>query len=527
MGENSIKVGTAAMFSDNSFDLRSFEGGIHDSIIARVTFILLDDSDQVRFNSYGGWKALGTIECVPYLNDSKTTTKIVAKPMNGHFSKYPVLNELVLIKKAVSYISQGGQNNYNPDYYYTDIIHTWNAIEHNATPDSNLLSSTIENTTTYSDSTIGHTAKNNIQNSVSITGQFNEKGKTRKLISLPGDVTIQGRSGHSIRFGSSIDGFNSPIKGNDRSPLIMISNNQHERDNSNPSFEDINKDGSSLYILNGHDIGFEISSLNFDSHNMVINDSVKSNYIVPTNPSEVPFTQSPTKTDSVVNKDKDSVPSNFPVSNSTPTKNTNNTDDDLEELPANESLLPFVKETEKDIVNINNTYNDFDNNTIPDSKSVVNNISSTKLIFNKVPFEIQQNKTYCLVACISMLLRSLNISNVNQDKIGSLTDKTGNLNLFDVGKVYNLSFKKIPISGGIKGYQTISEKLISNNSPFILERKSIEHPDLDSKSHFVVVVGIDSDGSIITRDPRGKNFSNYKLNVSDLKPSGGTIRIFK
>jgi hypothetical protein len=104
--------------------------------IARVTNVLLDDSDMEKFTRLGGWKAIGTIECIPFINfnDSKTSP-IVARPINGNYTQYPVINEIVLVKILISKQAQNNIGNYNPEFYYTDIISVWNAPEHNAVPD--------------------------------------------------------------------------------------------------------------------------------------------------------------------------------------------------------------------------------------------------------------------------------------------------------------------------------------------------------------------------------------------------------
>ena len=64
----------------------------------------------------------------------------------------------------------------------------------------------------------------NIASDTSITGIFKESGNVTNLRKGPGDIAHEGRSGHSLKFGSTVDGFNQNIKGPDRSPFLILSN---------------------------------------------------------------------------------------------------------------------------------------------------------------------------------------------------------------------------------------------------------------------------------------------------------------
>lgn len=515
-----LKFGSAAMLGGQGSGQSGIFGMGESNIIARVVFVLLDDSNKEKFDKYGGWKALGTIECIPYINGADSTAVISAKPIDSHFTKFPVTNELVSIKRGVSSKSQGGINNYSPEWYYVDIMSTWNAIEHNATPDSSLLKATY-NLSPYSETTIGLTAKDATNERVDITGDFRDTGKVRKLIKAPGDMTVEGRSGNTIRLGSYIEKFNSPISGKDRSPLIMIVNGQRETDSKVPIFEDVNKDGSSFYLLNGQSVNFIPSSINFDSFNMSIDVTVKSNYVEPIIAPDVPVSQSATTFDNTIidAKKKDTAPEILPVSTQTKSKETTDTQDDEEVLPSNESQIQFAQETE-DVIDLDDSDND-DKTYKPDTKDIVSNTSSASLFFD-VQFEVQQNRIYCFIAAATMLLRYLNV-NTSQTAIGNrYVDANKNLNFQKVANDANKKLTRLNIPGGEPGYQYIINKIKSLNKPFILQRKGITNPQ---KSHFVVVVGISSKGQVIINDPRSTGGRNNILKASDLKDVGGSLRI--
>lgn len=515
MSETSVKFGSAAILSGHRSNQFGSSGNGETHIIARVTFVLYDDSNIEKFNKYNGWKGLGTIECIPYVNGADPSAYIVAKPIDSHFTKWPLINELVSIKRGVGSKSQGGLSNYQPEYYYTDIIPTWNATEHNATPDSNLLSNTKQNTSPYTDTSIGLPANNNNKNQISITGNFTDTGKVKKLIKAPGDLTFEGRSGHSIRFGSSIEGFNSPVVGPNRNPLIMMTNGQKETStNAIPVFEDVNNDGSSFYMLHGHDVAFNPASFNFDSFYTKVNTAVKSNYVEPLPSPNTPVSQSATfKDKSTVATD--STPTKLSISNATKPKDTTKVEDDLQELPDRESNTTYAQETE-DIIDL-----ELSNNPV-----ITNDESPTISVSDiGVPFEVQINNYYCFVASTSMVLRGLGVS-TSQNDLSRFVDTSHKLNLYKVANSFNKKLQVVTLSGKDGGYDTVINKFKSTNKPFILEKRSLSTPDDLSRSHFVVVTGISSDGKIVANDPGKTNGRNKLIERKDFKPTGGTLRIF-
>ncbi len=521
MSNGSLKFGSAAMVGAQISANPGMFGMGESTIIARVTFVLLDDSDTEKFKKYNGWKGIGTIECVSYINGADDSAIMTAIPISNQISRYPVKNELVLLTRAVSFKSQGGINNYSPEFYYTDTISTWNAVEHNATPNS-LIEKNKAGQTPYSETTRGLSNKEVTEHKLDVTGDFKEKGTVRKLIKAPGDMTIEGRSGNTVRFGSYIQSFNSPITGKDRSPLIMIVNGQRDTNSKNPIFEDVNKDGSSLYLLEGQTVNFLASSLNFDSFNMKIDTNVKSNYVESNVVVEVPVSQPAATVDKKEIDKKDKIEPVVPVTTATEAKKTSDVEDDeIDLIPDKESDLPFVDETgDVDIIELEESINEAVN-FVPEPSEVVLNIPSSNIYF-PVPFEVQIGREYCFIASASMLLRHFN-KNTSQTFIDSkYTDSKKNLNFYKVANDYGKKLTRISIPGGEAGYKIIIDKIKSLKVPFILQRNPVTSR---SKNHFVVVIGISSSGKIIVNDPRSKNSANIILKPSELKTSGGTLRI--
>lgn len=286
--------------------------------IARVKDILLDDSNIDKFNKLGGWRAIGTIECIPFINfnDSKTDP-IIARPLNSNVTQYPLVNETVLVKVLISKQAQNSLDNYKPEYYYTDIISVWNAPEHNAVPDVSFF-------------------KNN-PNSTSVTGKFTSSGETKRLIKAPGDITIEGRRGGSIRVGSNTPGFKTPWTAAKPKPVMVISNNPASV--SGPArFEDINNDGSILFMMSGHNPGFKPASANFDSYDTIVTISEKQNVIVVDQKPQSEVTGSLVQQDAKPIPPEAPVTGSLPVSNPTPPTVKGDVEVDEEDMPEREDL---------------------------------------------------------------------------------------------------------------------------------------------------------------------------------------------
>lgn len=299
-----------------------------DLVLARVSSVLLDDKDPKLFNELGGWKSIGSIKCRPFINyNDPQSTPIVARPINGNITRYPLVNEIVVIYTLVSKEAQNNFDNYKPEVYYTDILSLFSAVEENAAPDESYL-------------------KLN-PNEKYVTGRYSPSGKIKRLIKAAGDVTIEGRRGNSIRFGSNMEGFNTPWKAKTINPILIISNNPTTNDNPDVRFENINKDGSTLVMMSGHNISFEPSSDNFDSYKKVVSIDQKNNVVV-ADPAK------PQPTDSLKAQDAkgvspDKPTTNIPVSSASSASNITNAQED-DNLPDREDLFNVEVKEEIDYV---------------------------------------------------------------------------------------------------------------------------------------------------------------------------------
>ena len=286
--------------------------------IARVKFVLLDDSDLPKFNRLGGWKAIGSIECLPFINfNDPKTDPIIARPLRSNYTLYPLVNEAVLVKILISKEAQDNVGNYKPEFYYTDIISVWNAPEHNAVPDKSYF---LLN-----------------PNDKTGTGKFIQTGETKRLVKAPGDVTLEGRRGGSIRLGSNTPGFRTPWTAATSKPIFVISNNPVKADGP-ARFEDINKDGSIMMMMSGHNPGFVPASANFDSYNIIATISEKQNVVVTDQKPQSEPTASLAQQDAKPIPPEVPVTESIPVSNPVPPAVKNDIQLDEEELPEREDL---------------------------------------------------------------------------------------------------------------------------------------------------------------------------------------------
>jgi hypothetical protein len=230
---------------------------------ARVKDIVLSANTQTEnfFNEAGGWAGLGSIKFTPVgVTIDNKISKLIAKPIFTNNSQYPLIGELVLILSAPSF-----NLNNDPgakDFFYLTTIGLWNSVSHNAFPDINTFNELIRQGET--ELKLGNT--------------FKEKEGIKNLLPEEGDILIEGRWGQSIRF-SSTTSPKQPTnswssQGDLGQPITIIRNGQTQVDIDKnpwvPLYEDINNDGSSIYLCSGQDIPLELASKNLKSFDVTV-----------------------------------------------------------------------------------------------------------------------------------------------------------------------------------------------------------------------------------------------------------------
>ena len=278
--------------SDNSS--KKGGGGGNTFFFARVNDILLSTKTETDdfFNDAGGWSGLGSIKFTKLgsSTDKGNPTTLIARPLFTNVLQYPILQEIVLILQAPS---EGlNKDPQAKTYYYLTTVGLWNSIHHNAFPDIPNFNNKIRNKNKTSTKEIeeGSTNTNSPDTEVLKFGNsFKEKSGIRNLLPEEGDVIVEGRWGQSIRFSSTttkkLPSNSWSSQGELGSPITIIRNGQSKERNTSapwvPIYEDINNDGSSIYMSSGQDIPLELASKNLKSFDVTVGSAFNSALQIP------------------------------------------------------------------------------------------------------------------------------------------------------------------------------------------------------------------------------------------------------
>lgn len=205
---------------------------------------------------------------------------ILAKPMNSAMKHIPVEGEFVQIVPGpgLGLNDTRGQI----DYYYTPPFDLWGASHHNALPDLGDYGNYVN----YTTNTPEQTSATNRATDVSFSGSvayplgpnFYEKSDIKALRVFTGDVTLEGRWGNSIRFGSTTpnrktDNYWSEV-GAIGDPITIIRNGQGPQLDKTPwvpTVENINRDASSIYLTAGQKVVIDDIQNNYSLASWQIN----------------------------------------------------------------------------------------------------------------------------------------------------------------------------------------------------------------------------------------------------------------
>ena len=279
-----------------SISSNSSKGGGNSNafFFARVNDILLSTETKTEnfFNNAGGWAGLGSIKFIQLgtTTDDDNPSQLIAKPLFTNIIQYPILEEIVLILQAPS--SGLNTDPQSKTYYYLTTIGLWNSIHHNAFPDIPNFNKKIskKNNNSIQQVEEGSTTSTSPDTEVLKFGNsFKEKPDIRTLLPEEGDIMVEGRWGQSIRFSSTttkkLPNNSWSAQGELGSPITIIRNGQTKEKNTSapwvPIYEDINKDGSSIYMSSGQDIPLELASKNLKSFDVTVGAAFNSALQIP------------------------------------------------------------------------------------------------------------------------------------------------------------------------------------------------------------------------------------------------------
>lgn len=200
---------------------------------ARVLEVILDSSHRY-WKDLGGTQSLyGVFFQKLYRNDQISDIETeqtfqFAYCYKNTFRRVPLPGEIVALTTALSVETSMKLKVDSTKLYWVDIIPVWNSTHLNLYPDLN---------------------------KVLDIKPFEESDKVKPLQLAPGDVTLEGRHGQSLRFGGTkITG--SPIAEtvNNKPYAILSVGHEGEETPQETRFENIDKDISSIYLVSDHKV---------------------------------------------------------------------------------------------------------------------------------------------------------------------------------------------------------------------------------------------------------------------------------
>jgi hypothetical protein len=221
--------------------------------VGKVYAVMLSPSSVPKkiWEQNGSWSGIGTIIYQEYredteiplvdLTDEFLNTLPTALPLYPSQKYFPLPGEIVLLMDLPS--APSPVTDKTNETYYLSPINAWNSPQFNGL--------FIEED------------KNILYNS------FIEDGNFRGLQTFEGDYLLEGRFGNSVRFGSTNKSGNedlSPWSTNpvelQSNPIILLSNqHNYKLPDSELNVENINLDGSSIYLTSNQSIPLNIGNI--------------------------------------------------------------------------------------------------------------------------------------------------------------------------------------------------------------------------------------------------------------------------
>jgi hypothetical protein len=235
-------------------------------IPARVSYVVLDNSDEELYNLAGQENGIGSA-FIKNLSLSIDERKVFARPLFPNVKNYPLKNEIIYV---IDLPSPNAQNLLSDiQLYYINPINIWNHPHHNALPfsggDASLPPSQQKDYQQVEAGSVRRVTDNSTE--INLGNTFKERSNIHPLTSFEGDIIYEGRWGNSIRFGSTVSGSsnNWSNSGTNGDPITIIRNGQPQ-DASQEGWihitENINKDLSSIYLTSNQTIPISSSAVN-------------------------------------------------------------------------------------------------------------------------------------------------------------------------------------------------------------------------------------------------------------------------
>jgi hypothetical protein len=220
----------------------------------------------------------------PYSTSKSKEVSEPAYPIWYFIKQVPLVNEIVLIIVGPSIKLNDGAT--KQQYYYMPAYGMWKNPNHNAFPNMQEWADYLNSSANKP----GYSGNATESKPLPLGFTFEENPEIKDLQPFEGDTIIQARFGQSIRFGSTVSvlsNANTWSKNNENTngdPITIITNRQGKRvvrNKFDSIVEDINKDGSSIYLTSTQEIDlkdlyyFPLNSFRTSIKDPVVTNAVK------------------------------------------------------------------------------------------------------------------------------------------------------------------------------------------------------------------------------------------------------------
>ena len=187
-------------------------------IVGIVKNIVLEDTEPN--NVYA-------VQCFQQQNPN---VQIIAYPYDMTIRRIPLIGEAVVLLQAQSATSNANQRQQNTTYYYLNPVSLQKNPHNNALPTSKDLVLNLPSAGNYEQAAAGVPGSSG-GSEKSLGKGFSERDDVGSLQPFIGDVLLEGRFGHSLRFGYTPNGSKTTqtpswSSGTDNDPIVILSNEQ-------------------------------------------------------------------------------------------------------------------------------------------------------------------------------------------------------------------------------------------------------------------------------------------------------------
>ena len=193
--------------------------------------------------------------------DTSKNVLVDVYPVDINIKRIPLVGEQVVVVAAKD--AEVNPNKKSSKKYFLNVLPIQNNIHNNSLPEAN--SNRLSNSLVSYFNTITGTPNISKKSEVSLGKGFEERTDVGSLQPFIGDVLLEGRFGHSLRFGYSpkeSDTTQSPSweSSNVSDPITILSNGREGGSYNKFSIEDVNKDLSSIWMGSSQRIKLEPSN---------------------------------------------------------------------------------------------------------------------------------------------------------------------------------------------------------------------------------------------------------------------------